>query len=190
MYTTTSGSNTDTVYLNIGFRQNLTSYYLSEDAEINTIIDRLKIEYDSFPLNINNEKENVFFYTINDTTVPFIIDQNERLIKLIEKIDREKQDRYVFEIELKFKSIYSMKLQEEYLCQKKNSLMDFQYTNKYYQKMIVIIYITDVNDNIPKCQYFHSMIQLNENNIQQNIFQIHADDPDLGRFDISLFNNL
>jgi hypothetical protein len=74
-----------------------------------------------------------------------------------------------------------MKLQEEYLCQKKNSLMNFQYTNRYYQKMIMIIYITDVNDNIPQCQYFHSNIQLNENYIQKNIFQIHANDPDLGK---------
>ena len=191
LYTTTSVPSSDTVYLNIGFPRDSASYYLSEDAEIGTIIDNLKIEYDSFPLNIDDEKDNLFFYTINDTNVPFIIDQNQRLVKLIEKIDREKQNRYVFEIELKFKSIYSMKLQEEYLCQKKNSLMNFQYTNKYYHKMIMIISITDVNDNIPKCQYFHSNIQLNENSIQRNIFQVHANDPDLGEngtIIYSLFN--
>lgn len=161
--------NTDTVYLNVGFSQNFSSYYLSEGAEINTIIDRLKVEYDSFPLNIQHEKENIFFYTINDTTVPFRIDQNERTIQLIEKIDREKQNRYVFEIQLKLKSIYGMKLQENFFCPKKNSLVNFQYTEKYYQKMIVVIYITDVNDNIPICRDFHSSIILNENNIQKSL---------------------
>ncbi|CAF4669717.1 unnamed protein product, partial [Rotaria sp. Silwood2] len=50
-YNTTLPSNIDTVYLNIGFRQNFTTYYISEDIEINTIIDRLKIESDLFPLN-------------------------------------------------------------------------------------------------------------------------------------------
>ncbi len=186
-YTTTLPSNTDTVYLNIGFRQNFTSYYLSEDAKLNTIIDRLKIEYDLFPLNLNNEKDNLFFYTINDTTVPFIIDQNKRLLKLIDKIDREKQNQYIFEIELKLKSIYSMKLQELYNCQKKNSFINFQYTNTYYQKMLVIIYINDINDNIPICHYFHTNIQLNENEIKKNIFQIQAYDPDLGKFFSSIF---
>ncbi|CAF3443003.1 unnamed protein product, partial [Rotaria sp. Silwood2] len=100
-YNTTLPSNIDTVYLNIGFRQNFTTYYISEDIEINTIIDRLKIESDLFPLNINNEYDNIFFYNINDTNVPFIIDQNEKYIKLIDKIDREKQNKYIFEIELK-----------------------------------------------------------------------------------------
>jgi len=174
--------NTDTVYLNIGFRENLTTYYLSEDAEMNTVIDRLKIEYDSFPLNINDEKDNIFFYTINDTNIPFIIDQNERLIKLIDKIDREKQNKYVFEVELKLKSIYSIKLQDEYLCQKKNTFINFQYTNNYYQKKLIIIYINDINDNIPLCNIFHTNIHLNENQIEKNIFQIQAYDPDLGKF--------
>jgi hypothetical protein len=159
----------------------LTSYYLSEDAGINTIIDRLKIEYDLFPLDINDEKDNLFFYTISNTSVPFIVDQNEKYLKLIEKVDREKQTKYTFEIELKLKSIYSIKLQEQYSCQKKNSVINFQYTNKYYQKMLVIIYITDVNDNIPLCNYFHARIHLNENQIQQNIFQVQAHDPDLGK---------
>jgi hypothetical protein len=179
-YTTPSSSNTDTIYLNIGFRENMTSYYLSEDAEINTILDRLKIEYDLFPLDINDDKDNLFFYTINDTTVPFIIDQNERLIKLIDKVDREKQNKYVFEIELKLKSIYSIKLQEKYSCENQNSFINFQYANKYYQKMLVIIYINDINDNIPICKDFHTHIYLNENQIQKNLFQVQAYDPDLG----------
>ncbi|CAF4268939.1 unnamed protein product, partial [Rotaria sp. Silwood2] len=179
-YNTTLPSNIDTVYLNIGFRQNFTTYYISEDIEINTIIDRLKIESDLFPLNINNEYDNIFFYNINDTNVPFIIDQNEKYIKLIDKIDREKQNKYIFEIELKLKSIYSIKLQEQYYCQTKNLFINFQYTNKYYQKMLIIIYINDVNDNIPICKNFHTNIQLNENEIQTNIYQIEAFDPDLG----------
>ena len=170
------------MYLNVGFRQNMTSYYLSEDAEIKTIIDRLKIDYDSFPLNIDEDRDNVFFYTINDTTVPFIIDQHERSIELIEKIDREKQQKYVFEIELKLKSIYSMKLQDVYFCQTKNSFLNFQYTKKYYQKMLVVIYVTDVNDNIPRCQHFHSKIVFNENEIPKNLLRIEAEDPDLGMF--------
>ncbi|UJR27505.1 hypothetical protein I4U23_008789 [Adineta vaga] len=173
--------NTDTVYLNIGFRKNISTYYLSEDANINTIIDRLNIESNSFPLNINDEKDNLFFYTINDTTVPFIIDQNTKLLKLINRIDREKQDRYVFEIELKFKSIYSMKLYELYHCQKKNtSLINFDYTKIFYQKILIIIHITDVNDNIPTCSLFHTKIHLNENEIHKNLIQIQAYDPDLG----------
>ncbi|CAF1009126.1 unnamed protein product, partial [Rotaria sordida] len=179
-YNITLPSNIDTVYLNIGFYQNLTTYYISEDMEINTIIDRLKIEYDSFPLNINNEYDNIFFYTINDTNVPFIIDQNEKYLKLINKIDREKQNKYIFEIELKLKSIYSIKLQEQYYCQKKNSFINIQYTNKYYQKMLIIIYINDINDNIPICNNFHINIQLNENEIKKNLYQIQAYDSDLG----------
>ncbi|CAF4638938.1 unnamed protein product, partial [Rotaria sp. Silwood1] len=179
-YKTTVPSHIDTVYLNVGFRQNLTTYYISEDIEINTIIDRLKIEYDSFPLNINNDNDNIFFYNINDTNVPFIIDQNEKYLKLIDKIDREKQTKYIFEIELKLKSIYSIKLQEQYYCQKKNLFINFQYTNKYYQKMLIIIYINDINDNIPICNHFHTHIKLNENEIQKNIYQIQAYDPDLG----------
>ena len=182
LYTTALPSNTNTVYLNIGFRENLTSYHLSEDADINTIIDHLKIDYDSFPLKINDENDNLFFYTINDTTVPFIIDQNTKLLKSIDKLDREKQNKYIFEIELKLKSIYSIKLQEQFDCQKKNSSINFQYTTKYYQKMLIIIYINDINDNIPICNIFHAKIQLNENEIQKNIFQVQAYDPDLGRF--------
>lgn len=186
-YPTTIPSNTDTIYLNIGFPENSTSYYLSEDMEINTIIDRLKIESEEFPL----DTKNLFFYKINDTNIPFIIDQNQGFIKLIDKIDREKQDKYVFEIELQLKSIYSLKLQELFSCQKKNSLLNFQYTKKYYQKLIVTIYINDINDNIPQCNYFHTNIQINENEIKQNIYQIQAFDPDLGEngtINYSLFN--
>jgi hypothetical protein len=184
-YTTISPSTTDTIYLNIGFRQNVSSYYLSEDTEINTIIDRLKIGHDAFPLNINDETDNLFFYKINDTTVPFIIDQNTRRLKLISNLDREKENKYVFEIELKLKSIYSIKLREEYYCQKNNSSIQFQYTDKYYHKMLISIYVTDINDNIPRCNHFHSQIYLNENEIQKNIFHIHATDPDLGKFPFS-----
>ncbi|CAF3290402.1 unnamed protein product [Rotaria socialis] len=179
-YDTTVPSNIDTVYLNIGFHQNLTTYYISEDTEINTIIDRLKIDYDAFPLDIDDENDNIFFYTMNDTSVPFVIDQNEKFLKLINKIDRENQYKYVFEIELKLKSIYSMKLQEQYNCQKKNSRINFQYSNKFYQKMLVTIYINDINDNIPQCVHFHTNIDLNENEIKKNLYQIQAFDPDLG----------
>ena len=180
--TSTSPTNIDTVYLNVGFRENTTSYYLSEDATINTIIDHLQVEYDSFPLNIDVDKENSFFYTINDTNMPFMIDQTDRSIRLIDRIDREKQNKYVFEIELKLKSIYAMKLQENRFCSKKISHVNFQYTNRFYQKMLVIIYVNDVNDNIPQCRDFHSRIHLNENQVQKNIFQIQANDPDLGKY--------
>ena len=180
--TSTSPTNIDTVYLNVGFRENTTSYYLSEDATINTIIDHLQVEYDSFPLNIDVDKENIFFYTINDTNMPFMIDQTDRSIRLIDRIDREKQNKYVFEIELKLKSIYAMKLQENRFCSKKISHVNFQYTNRFYQKMLVIIYVNDVNDNIPQCRDFHSRIHLNENQVQKNIFQIQANDPDLGKY--------
>ncbi|CAF3595684.1 unnamed protein product [Adineta steineri] len=180
-YTTNLPLNIDTINLNIGFRENFTSYYLSEDAEINHIIDYLKIEYDSFPININNDQDNLFFYTINDTNLPFTIDQNTKSLKLIDKIDREKQDKYIFEIELKLKSIYSIKLQEQYSCQKTNiSMINFQYTKNYYQKILIIIHINDINDNIPICSNFHTNIQLNENELRKNIFQIQAYDPDLG----------
>lgn len=131
-------------------------------------------------MNIDDDDDNIFFYTINDTNVPFIIDQNEKLLKLINNIDREKQNKYVFEIELKLKSIYSMKLQEFFYCEKTNSLMNFQYTNKYYQKMLVTIYIDDINDNIPMCENFHTHIELNENEVRKNIFQVQAYDLDSG----------
>ncbi|CAF4109878.1 unnamed protein product, partial [Rotaria sordida] len=180
-YSSALSSNTNTIYLNIGFNRNSTSYHVSEDSEINTIIDRLKIDYDSFPLFINNEKDNLFFYIINDTSVPFIIDQNEKIIKLILPLDREKQDRYIFEIELKLKSTYAIKLQEIYTdFQEKNSLFSFQYSNKYYQKILITIYIDDINDNIPICNYFHKHIYLNENQIQTNIFHVQGFDPDQG----------
>ena len=167
----------------MGFRDNISSYSLSEDAGMNTIIDHFKVEYDSFPLNIDTDKENIFFYTINDTNVPFIIDQNDRSIRLIDRIDREKQDTYIFEIELKLKSIYAMKLQENLFCSKKNSQVNFQYTNRFYRKMLVIIHINDVNDNIPQCQTFHSRISFNENQLQKNLFRIQATDPDRGKSD-------
>jgi len=182
-----SRTSSPTIYLNIGFKQNFASYYLSEDAEIDTIIDRLSIEYDSFPLFINNEKDNLFFYIINDTSVPFIIDQNDKKIKLINSLNREKQDRYTFEIELKLKLSYRIKLQEIYKSEKENVSFNFQYSNKYYQKMLVTIYINDINDNIPICNYFHKHIYLNENQIQTNIFHVQAFDPDLGKFHFTFF---
>ncbi|CAF5017159.1 unnamed protein product, partial [Rotaria sp. Silwood1] len=180
-YYSALSSNTKTIYLNIGFNQNSTSYHVPEDSEINTIIDRLKIVYDSFPLFINDEKDNLFFYIINDTSVPFTIDQNEKTIKLIIPLDREKQDQYTFEIELQLKSTYAMKLQEIYSFQEKNSSsFYFQYSNKYYQKIFITIYIDDINDNIPICNYFHKHIYLNENKIQTNIFHVQAIDLDQG----------
>lgn len=175
-FSTTSPKHSEIIHVNIGFKQNSAFYRISEDAEINTIIDRLNIEYDSFPLFINNEKDNIFFYIINDTSVPFVINQNKRAIQLITPIDREKQDRYTFEIEFKLKISYEIKLQE------KNISLKFQYSNKYYQKMLVTIYINDINDNIPKCKYFHREIFLYENQIQTNIFHVQAFDPDRGKF--------
>ena len=64
----------DTVYLNIGFPQNSVNYYLLEDAEINTIVDHLKIEYYSFPLNIDDEKENLFLFFNQFTYFIYLID--------------------------------------------------------------------------------------------------------------------
>ena len=181
-YTSTLPSNTATIYLNVGFNKNSTIYHLSEDAEINTIIHHLNIEYNSFPLFINDEKDNLFFYTINDTSVPFTVDQNDKTIKLIHPLDREKQDRYIFEIELKLKPSYALKLQEIYSSKKPNLSFNIQYSNKYYQKMLIIIHVNDVNDNIPSCKYFHKHIYLNENQIQTNIFHVQAFDFDLGKF--------
>jgi hypothetical protein len=134
------------------------------------------------PLFINHEKENLFFYIINDTSIPFIIDQNERAIKLVDILDREKQDKYTFEIELKLKSSYEIKFQEIYHSHQKNSSSYFQYSNKYYRKILITIYINDINDNIPQCDYFHQHTFLNENQIQTNIFQVHAFDPDRGKY--------
>ena len=54
-------THSETIYLNAGFRRNSATYYLSEDAEIHTIIDHLSIDYDSLPLFINHEKENLVF---------------------------------------------------------------------------------------------------------------------------------
>jgi hypothetical protein len=180
-YSSLYASTAKPIYLNVGFKQNSTSYHLSEDAEINTIIDYLKIEYDSFPLFINKEKENLFFYIINDTSVPFTIDQNEKTIKLINPLDREKHDQYIFEIELQLKPSYAIKFQEIY-----NSSFDF----KYYQKLLIIIYINDINDHIPMCNYFHKHIYLNENQIQTNIFHVQAFDNDLGKSRLMFFSYL
>ena len=177
----------ETANLNIGFKENSTSYHLSEDIEINTIIDYLNIEYDSFPLFINNEKDNLFFYIINDTSVPFTIDQNDKTIRLINSLDREKQNMYIFEIELKLKPSYAIKFEEIY-----NSSFNIYYSNKYYQKMIIIVYIKDINDNIPICNHFHNHIYLNENQIQTNIYHVQALDSDLGEngtIIYSLFNH-
>lgn len=171
--------------MNIGFTRNITSYYLSESAEVHTIIDRLTIEHDAFPLTIDDETDNLFFYTINDTNVPFIIDQRTKTLLLIDHLDREKQNQYVFEIELKLKSIYATKLQEDDHCQNTTrSGMDLQYTTKYHQKMLVVVYIQDVNDNIPQCTGFHAHLRLNENEKKSNLFQVQAFDPDLGKFSV------
>lgn len=174
--------NEKTVHLNIGFKQNSISYHLSEDSEINTIIDHIKIDYDNFPLFINHEKENLFFYVINDTSVPFNIDQDDKTLRLIMPLDREKQDQYNFEIELKLKPSYVIKLQEIYHFQDEISLFHIQYSTNYVQKLSITIHIDDVNDNIPTCNYFHQQIHLYENQLQTNIFHVHAIDPDLGKF--------
>lgn len=167
--------------MNVGFRENVTAYRLAEDAPMNTIIDRLTIVFDSFPFVINDDTDNLFFYTINDTSVPFVIDQQRKLLKLMGPIDRERQDRYAFEIELKLKSIYSMKLQERYYCQQQYpSPINFQYTSKFYQKLVVVVHITDVNDNAPRCPVFHAKVQLNENETPKDLVRIQASDPDLG----------
>ena len=171
----------NTVYLNIGFPQNITSYYLSEAAAIHTAIDRLTIEHDAFPLPIDDQTDNLFFYTINDTNVPFIIDQRSKTLLLIDHLDREKQNQYVFEIELKLKSIYATKLQEESHCPNSTrSGMDLQYTSRYHQKILVIVYVQDVNDNVPLCTSFHARVHLNENEKKSNLFQVQASDPDQG----------
>ncbi|UJR21665.1 hypothetical protein I4U23_024742 [Adineta vaga] len=168
----------ETIDLHIGFKQHSKTYYLSEDMQINTIIDYLPITIDSFPLFINDEKENLFSYIINDTSVPFTIDSNEKTIKLIHSLDREKQMEYHFDVELRLKSTYAIKLQEFYTIQNKNTSFHFQYSKKFYQKMIFTIYINDVNDNVPRCHSFHNHIYLNENQIQFNIFHVHGYDPD------------
>lgn len=168
--------------MNIGFNQNSSSYYLSEDSQIDTVVDHLKIDYDSFPLFINYEKDDPFFYIINDTAVPFTIDRHEKTIKLISNLDREKQDRYTFEIELQLKPSYLLKLQEIYNFQDKNSLYHFRFSNKFYHKLLITVYIKDVNDNAPLCNSFHKHIYLNESQIQKNIFHVKAIDPDLGKF--------
>ena len=176
-------SNTDTVQLNIGFQRNSTSYHLAEDTPIHTIVDRLRIEHDAFPLHIDDDTDNLFFYTINDTSVPFVIDQTRKTLVLIDQLDRERQDRYVFEIDLKFKSIYSMKLQENHRCHKGggNGSIHFQYTRQYYQKMLVMIYVNDINDQLPICPQFHTEMRLNENELRTNLFRVHATDADLGK---------
>ncbi|CAF1202193.1 unnamed protein product, partial [Adineta steineri] len=176
----TQFSKIETIYLNIGFKHHSISYQLSEDMEINTIIDHLPIEYDSFPLYINNEQDNVFFYLINDTSVPFTIDSTHKTLILINSLDREKQNQYNFEIELKLIPTYIIKLQEIYTTQNNNLSFDLQYSNKYYQKIFITIYINDINDNIPSCESLHQHIYLNENQIQTNIFHVQAFDPDQG----------
>ncbi|CAF4430306.1 unnamed protein product, partial [Adineta steineri] len=129
---------------------------------------------------INNEQDNVFFYLINDTSVPFTIDSNHKTLILINSLDREKQNQYNFEIELKLIPTYIIKLQEIYTTQNNNLSFDLQYSNKYYQKIFITIYINDINDNIPSCESLHQHIYLNENQIQTNIFHVQAFDPDQG----------
>jgi hypothetical protein len=75
-----------------------------------------------------------------------------------------------------------IKLQEIYNFQMENFSSYFQYSNKYYQKILITIYINDINDNIPICNYFHQHIYLNENQIHTNIFHVQAFDLDLGKF--------
>jgi hypothetical protein len=169
------------MYLNIGFTRNQSSYDISEASALGTIIDRLKIEYDTFSWLIDDQTDNLFFYMINDTNVPFMIDQNSRDLLLINNLDREQQNEYVFEIQLKFKSIYATKLQAEHDCQRKSlSTIDFQYTGTYYQTMLVIIRVQDVNDNVPICVDAHVHRSLNENQVQHNVFHVQAYDPDRG----------
>jgi hypothetical protein len=53
--------------------------------------------------------------------------------------------------------------------------------------MLFTIYINDINDNPPQCNYFHRHIYLHENQIQTNLFHVHAFDPDLGKFNFIFF---
>ena len=120
-------------------------------------------------------KDHLFYFLINETTsIPFVIDQHTRTIRLIQTLDREKRDHYTFEIEFRLKSSYQIKFQEIYQS-------NFRITNKYYQKKIINVYIDDVNDHIPRCVDVHQRIMINENQIQTNIFQVRAFDLDRGR---------
>lgn len=150
--------------IHIGFPDRSSSYYLSEDTSIDHIIDYLQIEFDDIPSYLN--KDNLFYFLINDTSIPFVIDQNTRTIRLIHPLDREKRDSYTFEIEFQLKLIYQSTI---------------RITNKYYQKKFIHVYIDDINDHIPRCPNVHQRISVNENEIQMNIFQVRAFDLDRGR---------
>ncbi|CAF0721029.1 unnamed protein product [Adineta ricciae] len=173
-----SSSIYETIYLDIGFPEHSKTYYLSENIPIHTTIDHLSIVYDAFPIFLNLEKENPFLFVINDTSVPFAIDYDTKTIVLIGVLDREKQSEYHFQVELQLKSTYTMKLQQTLAWNKQNSSVRFKYAKKFYQKLFLSIYIDDVNDNIPQCSSFHNHLYLKENQIQSNIFQVDAYDPD------------
>ena len=168
----------ETIHLDIGFPGHSKTYYLSEDIPIHTIIDHLSIAYETFPIFLNLEKENPFLFIINDTSVPFAIDYDTKAIVLIGVLDREKQSEYHFQVELQLKSTYTMKLQQTFVWNKQKSSVRFEYAKKFYQKLSLSIYIDDVNDNIPQCSSFHNHLYLKENQIQPNIFQVDAYDPD------------
>ena len=153
---TESSLSLQTIYLHIGFPYNTLTYHLSEDTPIETIIDQLEIVHRTLPFKF----ETFLDLIINDTSIPFIINRKTRTLQVIDSLDREKQDKYVFEINLKIR------------------FDDLKFANEFYQKLFITIYIQDVNDNIPICRDVHQHFYLNENQIQTNLVRIQAFDSD------------
>ena len=127
-----------TVFLNIGFRRDRIRYDLDEGTVVPLKIDQLQIEHEGFPWPIDDQIDNLFFYMINDTNLPFMIDQQSKELILIGELDREKQNEYIFEIEIKnLNRFYAMKLQEDYQCDMTDRWnIDFQYTSKILSKTV------------------------------------------------------
>ena len=171
-----SVSEPEPVYFHMGFLDNSVAYHIAEDSPVDTIVGYVKLTHDPFPLFIDDADGSPFFFMINDTSIPFVVDPADQSIRLIQSIDRETRDYYRFEIELTLKSTYAMKFQSISMCR----TGDDPRSNPYYQKITVHVHVDDVNDHTPTCARFHQQISLDENQAGAHIFQVHARDPDLG----------
>ena len=161
--------------LNIGFARNVSTYHLPEDTPVDTLLESLEIKIDPLPSFIDQSKDRLFFLIIDDPSVPFVIDQTEKRIRLVSALDREKVDHYTFTIEVRLRPTAKLKFHVD----RENQ----QYTDSQYdQRILVHIHVDDVNDHSPRCPHLHQSISVYENELHTNLHQVQAVDPDLGWF--------
>ncbi|CAF0954004.1 unnamed protein product [Didymodactylos carnosus] len=174
------------IQLNVGFQypSNVTTFRIIENSPFETTFGRLNIYDNDNEDFVNNNSYlstlfshlNPFHFVIlsNDSTLPPFSILDDGTIFVIDKIDREKRSMYEFDVEIKLKQIYTLKIQQT-LC-----VESFNIIFKYRQKIKVKIYIEDINDNPPQCDRFHSTVDVEENKIQTNIIKMKGYDPDRG----------